>query len=168
MTTWNAESAEALAEISGVIHDAWFDADDVQYDAAAQTLCVPFAQEWDWPPLNEGPEWQKAPRPEFLRKTWRFTEERVPFMRGVLRVRHVTSFSADAGVGDAGMLLDVEHDPHAGKLTIHGVSGDLAALIVRIDVTAELRPDEVALYVSRRRGRLGSSHTPLWGWSPGA
>jgi hypothetical protein len=165
---WKAESGEALEEISGVIHDAYFDADAVEYEASAQTLRVPFAQGWDGLLLDKEPEWQQAPQPEVLRRTWRYTEERVPFMRGVIYVRHVESFVADAGAGDAGMLLGIDYDADTRKLRIGGVSGDLVALVGRIDVTAELRSDEFALYVSRRCGRLGVSERPLWGRSPEA
>jgi hypothetical protein len=161
MTRWKAESAQALGEISRVIHDAYFDADDVQYDPGAQTVCVPFAQQQDWASVEDAPEWQDAPQTEFVRKTWRYTEERVPFMRGELRATDVWSFIPDASAGDAGMLLSIDYDANAGKLTIRGVSGDLVAFVGRIDVTAELRPDQVALYVSRRRGGFGSSYTTL-------
>jgi hypothetical protein len=162
VSTWNAESPEALQEVSGVIHDAYFDAGHVRYDHAARLLSVPFAQEWgDWWPLDEDAERHDAPRPEPVRKTWRYTEERVPFMRGLLRVRHVTSFTADAEAGDAGTLLGVRYDAATRRLTIDGVSGNLAATVENLEVTAELRSDEVALHVARRHGWLGSSSTPL-------
>ena len=166
MALWKAESVGDLPEISGVIHDAYFDADAVRYDAAARTVCIPFAQEWDSPPLDADPAWQAVPQPVFVRKAWRYTEERVAFMRGVLRVADVNAFSADAGAGDAGTLLGIAYDSLSGRLTIEGVSGDLAALIGRIDVTAELHPGEVGVFVLRRRGLFGSSERPLWGWSP--
>jgi hypothetical protein len=149
--------------VSGVIHDAYLEADEVQYDQAARLVSVPFAQEWgDWSPLDEDAGRRDAPRPEPMRKTWRHTEERVPFMRGLLQVRNVTSFSADQTVGDARMLLGIRYDAAAGRVTIDGVSGNLAALVDALDVTAQLRPDEVALYVRRRHWWFGgSSQTPL-------
>jgi hypothetical protein len=92
-----------------------------------------------------------------VRKTWRYTEERVPFARGVLHVRHVTSFTAEPDAGDAGMLLGVRYDATERRVTIDGVSGDLTALVEQLDIAAELHPSEIALYVLRRHGWLGSS-----------
>jgi len=43
--TWIAQRVADLDEISGVIHDAWFDVDEVVHDRAAGTLTVPFAQD---------------------------------------------------------------------------------------------------------------------------
>jgi hypothetical protein len=160
VTVWRAHSAEALGEISGVIHDAYFDYDEVRYDPEAGVVRVPFGQAWDWPPLNEDPEWRDAPRTEFVRKTWRYTQERVPFMRGVLMIRQVQTFTPDARAGEAGMLLSLDHDAGSGKLTVNAVSGDLVAVVSSVDVEADLRPDEVALWVVRRRGRIGVSERP--------
>ena len=119
------------------------------------TLAVPFAQE---------PECQGAPRTQFVRRTWWYTEERVPFMRGVLRVGHVVAVSWDQDAGDAAMLLGVSYDDSTRRLTVRGVSGDVTAVVERLDVTAELHPDDVALYVRRRRSHLlgAESDVPLW------
>ena len=166
MTRWEAASADQLREISGLIHDSYFDIDDVEHDAAAGTLSIAFAQRCDRPPLCDDPDWQRAPQPEFVRKTWRYTESRVPFMRGSLVVKQLESFTLDPAAGDAGMLLSVSHDEATGMLTIDGVSGALEARVRRVDVVAELAPDEVALYVRCRRGIVFGSMNPLWGWTP--
>jgi hypothetical protein len=160
VTTWAAESIEALEELSGVIHDAYFDADDVRYDGAARVLRVPFAQEW--PAINEREGRSGGQQPKSVPRSWRRKEKRVPFMRGLVSVAHVDSFAPDESAGDAGILLGISYDADARRLTIEGVSGVLAALVERIDVTVELREDEVALYVVRRRGLLGGSEKPLW------
>jgi hypothetical protein len=156
VNTWKAQCAADLDEISGVVHDAWFDADELVHDRAAGTLAVPFAQE---------SEWQGAPRTQFLRRTWRYTEERVPFMHGVLRVGHVVAVSQDENAGDAAMLLGVRYDESTRRVTVEGVSGSVTAVVERLDVTAELHPDEVALYVRRRRSHIfgAESDVPLWG-----
>ena len=148
--SWRAVAPEGLPEVSSVVHDAYFDADSVEYDRGRRVLSVPFAQEW-WEPAEDDP------RPELVRKTWRYREERVPFVHGVLHVRHVTSFTAEPDAGDAGMLLGVRYDANERRVTIDGVSGDLTALVDELDVAAELHPGEVARYVLRRYGRLGSS-----------
>jgi hypothetical protein len=165
VTTWHAESTQDLAEIAGVIHDSWFDIDDVEHHATAQTLVIPFAQEWDGPPLRDDPEWRDAPKPEPTRTTWRYREEHVPFMRGVLRIAAVEAADIDRHAGDAAMLLDTRYDADTRLVTVEGVSGDLRARVQQLDVTAEL-VNEVALVVRRRRGLLGgASDTPLWDWS---
>ena len=162
MTEWNARSAADLAGISSLLHDAYFDFDDVAHDAVARVLSVPFAQERAGLPVDDDPAWRDAPRVDVVRKTWRYTEQRVPFVRGVLRVRQVESVALDAEAGDAATLLGLDYDETSRRLKVEGVSGDLIAVVARIDLTAELRPDEVALYVRRRRGRLGASDVPLF------
>jgi hypothetical protein len=164
VTVWTAASADELEVISGVIHDSWFFSDEVAYDRAARRLVIPFAQEWDWPPLRDSPEWQHAPRATVVRRTWRYTEERVPFMSGELCIGQVTAVSQDEGIGDAAMLLRVVYEAARRLITVEGVSGDITANVERLDVRAELRADRVALHVRRRRGRLfrGESDVPLW------
>jgi hypothetical protein len=137
VTTWHAATSDALEEVGAVIHDAWFDIDDVRHEAM-QMLVVPFAQEWEWGPMLDDPAWRKAAKPQFVKTTRRYREERVPFMRGSLRIAAVESVSIDRGAGDAAMLLGVRYDRAARTVTVEGVSGDLAARVDRLDVTAEL------------------------------
>ena len=161
MSVWQAKSAGDLNEISGVIHDAWFDIDDVAYDQAAGSLCIAFAQ--DWKQLPEAQARGDAPAAQLVRRTWRYTEEHVPFARGDLRIEHVVAVRTDEAMGDAGMLLGVSYDQSARRLIVEGVSGSLMASIKRLGVTAELHADQVAVYVRRRRGLLGGiSDVPLW------
>jgi hypothetical protein len=55
VTTWHAETLHGLEEFAGVIHDAWFDIDDVRHDKATHALIIPFAQEWDYGPTLDDP-----------------------------------------------------------------------------------------------------------------
>ena len=66
-------------------------------------------------------------------------------------------------MGDAAMLLGLEYDEGGRAVTVAGVSGYMTVTVEKLDVTAELHPDQVALYVRRRRGRLIGvvSDTPL-------
>ncbi len=161
MTTWHAETPKGLEEVAGVIHDAWFDIDGVRHDEATQALIVPFAQEWEWGPMLDDPAWRNAPKPELLKTAWRYQEERVPFMRGTLRIAAVESVTLDRGAGDAAMLLGLRYDSAARSVTVEGESGDLGARVHRLDVTADLA-NEIALYVRRRHGLLWMSDQPLW------
>ena len=166
MSRWEATSTKQLEEISGLIHDSYFDLDDVEYDAAAGTLSVAFAQSQDWSPLSLDPAWHDAPQTEVLAKTRGYTEERVPFVRGLLVVTQVVSATLDSAAGEAAMLLGIGYEEAVRELTIEGVSGNLVARVKRLHVVAELQPNEIALYVRRRRGRIGESEVPLWGWTP--
>jgi hypothetical protein len=161
LRSWHAQSPEALRDVSAVIHDAYLDVDEVHYDQAGRCIRIPFAQDWGRL-VNDDEPAQAGPRAELTRRTWRYVETRVPFVRGVLCVRHVSSFAADANAGDASMLLGIRYDAGAGRVTIDGASGDLTALVDQLDVAAEVRPEEIAAHVLRRHGRIGSSETPLW------
>jgi len=161
VTTWHAETPDGLEEVSGVIHDAWFDIDGVRYDETTQVLIIPFAQEGGWGPMLDDPAWRDAPKPELVRTSWRYRDERVPFVRGTLRITAVESVTLDQGAGDAAMLLELLYDSATRRLTVEGVSGDLVARVHRLDVTAEL-VNEVALYVRRRHGLLGVSDSAEW------
>jgi hypothetical protein len=97
-----------------------------------------------------------------VKTTWRYREERVPFMRGTLRIAAVESVALDRGASDAAMLLGVRYDRDTRYVTVEGASGDLGARVHRLDVTAEL-VNEVALFVRRRYHRFGGeSDEPLW------
>jgi hypothetical protein len=146
VTAWRAETTEALVEVAGVIHDAWFDMDGVSHDEATGTLVVSFAQESGWSSMLDDPAWRDAAEPEFVKATWRYREERVPFMRGTLRIAAVESVALDQGAGDPAMLLGIVYDRAAHSITVEGVSGDVKVRVSRLDVTAEL-VNEVSLWV---------------------
>jgi hypothetical protein len=63
VTTWHAESPTDLSEIAGVVHDAWFDIDDVAHGESDRTLVVPFAQDGTWGSMREDPARRRAARP---------------------------------------------------------------------------------------------------------
>jgi hypothetical protein len=133
VTTWHAEFVEDLAEVAGAVHDAWFDIDDLVHDVASQTLVIPFAQEWDWGRMREDAAWRDAPKPELTRATWRYREERVPFMRGALRIASVESVAIDERAGDAAMLLGIRYDVTTRAVTVEGVSGNVSAHVQDLD-----------------------------------
>jgi len=126
VSIWKAKAVRDLDDISGVLHDAWFDIDDVAYDQAAGSVCIAFAQDWEQLSEAEG-QGRDAPAAQFVRRTWRYTEERVPFARGDLRIEHVVAVRTDEAMGDAGMLVGVTYDQAARRLIVNGVSGSLTA-----------------------------------------
>ena len=164
VSSWRAESAQDLAQAGGVIADSWFDVNDVVHDEDTRTLTLRFAQDWDWSPIRDEAEWADAPRPEPIRRTWRYREEHVSFMRGTLHIGTVDAVDTDPTFGDSAMLLRVDYDDDddAGILTVRSVSGNLNARVERVDVSIELVND-VALLVRRRHGFFGGiSEMPLW------
>jgi hypothetical protein len=66
MAMCHASTEEELADLSGVLGDAWFDIDRVSHDAKTRTLTIPFAQEWEWGPMLEDPQWRDAPKSGLL------------------------------------------------------------------------------------------------------
>ena len=117
-----------------------------------------FAQEWG---LVEDAE---TPEAELVAVTWRYREEKVPFMRGLLRIAEIRDVELGRDIGDAASLLGLRFDDRTSRLTIDGVSGAFVVTVDVLDVTCELSRDVVALYVRRRHGRLlgGISEVPLW------
>lgn len=107
MPSSSASTPQELRAVSGAIHDAYFDPDEVVFDESAGQLLVPFAQE-------AGPWWEPPPK-QLIRRTRLFSEYRVPFMSGTLKVHHVTAVECDEGWGDMGMLT--------GSTTTHGGGG---------------------------------------------
>src|SRR3954464_794497 len=103
--------------------------------------------------------------PSCSRRRGATREERVPFMRGTLRIAEIESCTLDPRAGDAATLTDLRYDAIARIVTVEGVSGDVVAQVHRLDVTAEL-VTEVALWVRRRRGLVGVPENPLGGRAP--
>ena len=164
MSAWHARTAGELDAINGVVHDAWFDFDDVEHDRDARTLTIPFAQDW----FQVSDDAQDGPSPELVAVTWRYRDVRVPYPRGVLRIGNVRGVEQDGAIGDAGMLFRLEHDARAGRITVHGASGALVAEVDELDLACEVDPKVIALVVQRRYSRLfgTSSEKPLWDSAP--
>jgi hypothetical protein len=130
-------------------HDAYFDVDDREFDAASRTLSLPFSQRVDQIVGVEG-----LPAAERTGRTWRFEKHRVPAVRCVLRIRHVRAWSARAGLGEPGMLNWIEWDKGRSRVTIHPATGPEHVIDVdRLEVEVEIT-DQVDLQLRVRSGRL--------------
>jgi hypothetical protein len=130
-------------------HDAYFDVDDREFDAASRTFSLPFSQLVDQIVGVEG-----LPTAERTRRTWRFKEHRVPAVRCALRIRHVRAWSAPLDLDEPGMLNWIEWDVERSRVTVHTVTGpehviDVDRLEVEVAVT-----DHVEREYRVRTGRL--------------
>jgi hypothetical protein len=63
MTMWHASTEEELADLSGVLGDAWFDIDRVSHDAIHARSRFR-SRKWEWGPMLE--EWRDAPKSGLL------------------------------------------------------------------------------------------------------
>ena len=132
-----------LEAISGLIHDAHFDYDEVAFDEGQRTLTIPFHQEvQSWSRGRGEPPW------ESVRSTRWYQEYRVPFYRGRLTVHHVTAFEGVADSGAPPELVGIRYDGARGRVTIDDW-GEIHVGVERLEVTAELT-DEATLTMRRR------------------
>ena len=145
-TTLSATTADELEPITIAVHDSYFEPDDVVHDLTAGTFMIPFAQ--------EAVQWEdeSLPQPVELRRTWLFTEERVPFMAAELTIHHVTSVEDDDWL-DFPMLVAVRYDERRGTVEVSTTSGRLKLAVERLHVTARTG-HEVVKNVRRRTYRL--------------
>jgi hypothetical protein len=130
-------------------HDAYFDVDDREFDAASRTLSLKFSQRVDQIVGAEG-----LPAAEPTRRTWRFEEHRVPAVRCVLRVRQVRTWSAPLDLDELGMLDGIEWDDERSRVTVRAVTGPEHVIEVdRLEVGVEVT-DQVEREYRVRTGRL--------------
>jgi hypothetical protein len=152
--TLTAATPEQLKEIGGSVHDAYFEHEKVVFDEGARTVTVPFAQEGGrWLELSNA----VLPEPEFLKKTWRYEEYRVPFLRCevVVRAARSVDLGPEDTLIDPGMLDHIEYDSAAAQVLIRTVTGPQITVqvdSVQVDVVIT---DTVALHVRRKQGRFG-------------
>jgi hypothetical protein len=130
-------------------HDAYFDVDDREFDAASRTRSLPFSQREDQIVGVEG-----LPAARRTRRTWRFEEHRVPAVRCVLRVRQVRAWSAPLDLDEPGMLNWIEWDEERSRVRILTVTGPEHVIDVdRLEIEVEIT-DQVDRQLSVRTGHL--------------
>jgi hypothetical protein len=154
--TLTATTPNELKDLSGCVHDAYFEHEQVVFDEATRTVTVPFAQEGgQWVELADS----QLPEPELLRekKWWRSAVYRVPLLRCEVVVHKARS--VDVGPEDApldpGMLDHIEYDSGSGSIMFRTVTGpQITARVhsLRVDIAVT---DAVALHVRRRHGLFG-------------
>jgi hypothetical protein len=142
--TLRATAPGQLDPMMDWVHDAYFEHEDLEYDAVEGVVTVEFAQE-------RGPH-EQLPGSELLRRTWRYRELRVPFLRCRLSIRCVTGVEKDESRFDQpGMLLGIEFD--GGHVKLAAVTGPAVSMAVTgLDVELNVT-DEVMSWVRRREGR---------------
>ena len=139
-----AEDVQGLREVSGAIHDAHFDPDDLRFVSSDATLVVPLLQE-GWP---SGP----TPSRELVSESWRVREYRVALFHGELRVRHVLSMPQRGDWGEQGMLDALAVDSAKREVRLEA-GGFLHVPVSRLEIEVEIS-DSVSGYVRRRVGKF--------------
>ena len=138
-----AEDERSLREISGAVHDAYFDSAAIEHSAEEGTVTIPFHQE-GW---SDGP----GADSRLVAETWRFREYRVAFFHGTLTVRHVRTVAQPEGWDHSGMLLGVHFKSAASEVRVCAV--DCLRLTVDALHVAVAISENVAGYVRRRSGK---------------
>lgn len=134
---------DALDEISGEIHDSYFDIEDVDFDAAQRVLTIPFRR-WSYeearlirgdPPVTG---WRKL-FGEGTTKSWE-----APWYRWNLRIREADSYRLEDGarVGD-GDFHKISYDLVRNSVIIEGnlpvtIEARVRTLVVDVQQTDEL------------------------------
>jgi hypothetical protein len=126
----NAITAEELEEVTGEIHDAFFDIDDVVFDRDLAQVVIPFRR-WSYDEARRVKQGR-------LGSTWE-----APWYRWFLRVERVETFELkdEAQIGDADFGY-LSYDEQTRALTIQcntpvTISLQVAALAVTIEETGE-------------------------------
>lgn len=143
MRTFVATTPDEVVGISRVIHDAWFQRDDVVHLRNGRQIVLPFQQ--------EARAWGGESDFKVLRETWRYKEYRVPFHLGTLTIRHVDMVDVDESWAQMDMLEALDYDETKHEVTLVAF-GLLRARVARLEVDAEITPT-VAGYVRRRIGK---------------
>ncbi len=137
--------ASALDEVSGEIHDWFFDVEDIAFDRQAAALTIPFRR-WSYEEarlVGEDPPvrgWRKI-FGTTTAKSWE-----APWYRWVLRIRSADSYRLqdDAQIGCAD-FNEISYDPARSTLIVRG----------NIPVTIEVRVRAIAVEVEQTDELLG-------------
>lgn len=146
-----ARKPEDLAAVNDVIHDCWFDKDDVRMDLETATLTIRF--------IRPSPERGKSVGGRGLLK-----EREIPHLESFLRVHHVRDWILEdtEGVGFYD-FNEVRFDPQEHRIEITtGVPLKIAILVEQLDLEAEVT--EVVTKVTSRRSLFrGASRSTVAG-----
>jgi hypothetical protein len=153
--TWRATSHDELRQIGGWVHDAYFDWERVDFDAANGVVVVRFEQE----PTDEAECSQPGAR---LVGRGRLGARiyRVPFVRCTATIRHATGCAVEERDRDDPGMLDVIEPGGPGEIVFVAVTGPgLRVAVDEIDVQIAMT-DELAFYIRRTDFGLGTSDAP--------
>jgi hypothetical protein len=132
--TVHVESVRFLDFVNALIHDQYFDPQEIVFDEQQGSLTIPF-------------EFEDTTREEIVDRTWRGRKKRarVPILRGLLTIAAVTDWELKdtEGVGtyDFNELLYDEGRDRLQVLT--NIPLELSVTISRVDVTVELTDQHV-------------------------
>jgi hypothetical protein len=124
-TTVTARLSEELSAITDLVHDCWFDIDDIRYDPEVRTLTIPF----------------QRPMPERAIKGARlFGRRRVPRVECFLRIGEVRRWKmVDEKCVGRYDFNEVNYDRPQETINIStGVPLELAVEVDRLDVSVDI------------------------------
>jgi hypothetical protein len=161
------EDPSDLDQVTGEIHDWYFDVQDVVFDQPLRRVTIPFRR-WDADrarPISDA-------SPSLLRRLWRFargTQWEAPWQRWVLTVEEAVSCEVVdmAQVGSAD-FNEVRHDETAGLLEIEGnIPVTIKILVRRVNVSVEETREVIgtARYTTGPAGDWSSGR--VWPLRPG-
>jgi len=129
-----ATTAEELDEITGQIHDAFFDLDDVRFDRDVGQLVIPFRR-WSYDETRRVKQGR-------IGSTWE-----APWYRWFLRVERVEALELkdDAQIGSAD-FGHVSYDQQTRTVTIHcNIPVTLSVQVTGLEVTVEETGERLGL-----------------------
>ncbi len=136
---------DTLGEISGEIHDSYFDIEDVEFDAANSVLTIPFRRWSDEEArlVGEDPPatgWRRL-FATVLEKSWE-----APWYRWILRIHHANSYELRDGARiGGGDFHEISYDPARNLVIVDG----------NLPVTIEARVQALAVQVQQTDQILG-------------
>jgi hypothetical protein len=140
-----ATDPDALPEISGWLHDAYFDTANLTFDERDGTVTILLEQE----PLEHH---QQLPSPEHIRKTALYDEFAMPYLRCILRIAGASSLRLPEDAELLSMLLGLRYDP-AGRVRVQVDTAEWIDIAVdHLDVELEIT-DTIEQIRRRRVGR---------------
>ena len=139
-TMASIKDARHIPQILDIIHDCWFDADGIRFEAATSTLSIKFRRE-------STDSSRHIPVKGFLKKV------KIPMMEYVLKIHHVKDYAIDdtekVGLYD---FDELEYDPKLKLVRITGgvpikIEISVDALEVSVEETHKVLEEKTRLSI---------------------
>lgn len=126
------KTPEQIPDVLDIIHDWWFDKDDVVFDQTTATLNIKFRRE-----LTE--------KRRLLKRKWFWKKVEVPFAESSLKIYHVESYSIN-DTRQTGFFYrnELEYDQSLKRISISSVGPISLEIIVEVFEVLVEETDRVA------------------------
>lgn len=121
-----------IPEILDLIHDCWFDVDEIEFDRGMAEIVIPFRRR-----LRE--------HARVVRGIWPFRRREIPIVRAYLRIHHVEDYHL-SDTNRVGMydFNDLEYHERSGRLRITtGIPMDLEVKVRSLQLSVEITDNVV-------------------------